>query len=73
MSELDKNPDLPKFEDPFVHLKFIASCMYCGYTWKGYYSQYTSKTIRCDRCKDKKIRLKRLTDEDSDVFGYYKK
>lgn len=54
--------------------ELLAECEYCGNKWViiSYLSEMKLKPI-CEKCKEyKAIKVKRITEESGDVFGYHK-
>lgn len=43
-------------------------CLYCGYKWQGFHA--TWKTLQCNKCTDKRIKIKEVEEGSTDIFGY---
>ena len=50
-------------------MSFRCSCKYCGESWDlSYY--YPGLKLKCEKCKDTNIGVKKIDDSSGDVFGY---
>lgn len=44
-------------------------CLYCGYKWSGFHNPSWQEP-KCDRCKDKQIKISEFQQGTADPFGY---
>lgn len=52
-------------------MRYTLECTYCGNTWEdSFFHKDALSYVRCSVCKDKNIKVKPWSKDDTDPFGY---